>query len=891
MGWRRFFRRQCADAEVQSEIESFLEEETAENVARGMMPDEARRQARIKLGNQQQIRESLWQQNSIAVVESTWRDFAYALRTLRRNRGFAFTAILILALGIGANTAIFSLMNAVLLRSLPVDDPSNLVRLTMNVQMASQNIQNIPINYPILEFLSRRAKSFSGVFGWSDCEFVFSRNGAVRLYRGAIVSGNTFNVLGIRPALGRLLTAEDDQKGGGPDGWAAVISHRLWMTTFQGDPRVIGSHINLANHSVTIVGVTPAGFEGVIVADRPDFYLPLYFEPVMRGAQSQFHLAASLWLTGFARLRSGVGEKEAAAEMAALLPSMFDAILPAPVRHLPFIEHSRLVVESGRTGWSLLQPQYTHALMLLQCMVAVLLLIGCANLSGLCLARASARQKEFAIRGALGAAPGRLLRQVLVESLLLALTGAALGVALAWPAARLVVQHLGDRGVAQSLSTRPDATVLLVTAICAVACAIFFGMAPAWQARRAGLEPVLHQVNSQSQRAGLRSILISLEVALSLVLVVLAGLLGTTVVQLKAQNPGFRTEDVLFAATEFDRLPEKGRDLADLYLRMEQRMEEMPGIEEASIARLTPLSGSAASGSFAAAGQAAFSVANINEIGPHYFAAIGTPILAGHGFSLQDMAGNKCILNQTAAKRYFPNGVALGHTLSRLVRQAKSGVESRHDCEVIGISADAKYANLRDAVPPVVYLPFGADTSGISSLFFVLHGRDDTAALKAYQAVLHEMAPGAPEAKSISFAEQYENSVARDQLLSQLSGFFAGLALLLSGIGIYGLVAWRVTERTAEIGIRMALGASRRGILSLVLRQLFSLLVAGLLLGAVAAWFAAHAIHGFLFGVAPNNPFWFILAVAALVATAVVAAVLPARRAASVDPMQALRTE
>jgi len=891
MSWLRFFRRRRADAELQQELDVYLAEEIAENIAGGVSPGEARRKAKIKLGNPQRVRESLWQQNTLSIIDSSGRDLGYAFRTLRRKPGFALTAILILALGIGANTAIFSLMNAVLLRSLPVDDPSSLVRLTMKVQIGSQNVENIPINYPILEFLARHAKSFSGVFGWSGCEFVLSRNGAARSYHGAIISGNTFDVLGVRPALGRLLTTQDDQNGGGPDGWAAVISHRLWMTAFQGDPRVIGSQVNLADHSATIVGVTPAGFEGVIVADRPDFYLPLNFEPVMRGAQSQLHTGANLWLTGFARLRSGVSERQAAAEMAALLPSMFDAILPAAVRHLPFIEHSRLVVESGRTGWSFLQPEYTRALMLLQCMVAILLLIGCANLSGLCLARASARQKEFAIRGALGAAPGRLLRQVLVESLLLAVTGAVLGMVIAWPAARFVVQHLGDRGVAQSLSARPDATVLLVTAACAIACAIFFGMAPAWQARRTSLEPVLRQANGQSRRAGLRSVLIPLEVALSLVLVVLAGLLGTTIVQLKAQNPGFRTDNVLFAEAEFDRLPEKGRDLADLYLRMQQRMEQIPGIEAASVARLTPLNGSTASGSFAAAGEAHFSIADTNEVGPHYFAAIGTPILAGHGFSLQDMKSNECVLNQTAAERYFPNGAALGHTLSQLERQARNGAESRRDCVVVGVSADAKYANLRDAVPPVVYLPIGADTNGLSSLSFVLHGRDDATALRAYQTVLHEMAPGAPEAEPISFAEQYEDSVARDQLLSQLSGFFAVLALLLSGIGIYGLVAWRVAERTTEIGIRMALGATRRGILSLMLRQLLFLLVAGLLLGGAAAWFAAHAIRGFLFGVAPNNPLWFMLAAAALITTAITASMLPARRAVSVDPMQTLRTE
>ena len=891
MSLKRFFSRSRRDAELAREIEEHIELETEENRARGLSPDQARRRAYVKLGSPRRVREDLWQQNTVTVADNLWRDLKYALRTLRRTPGFTLTAVLILALGIGANTAIFTLMNALLLRSLPVSDPSSLVRLTMNVQMDSNTIRNIPLNYPIIGSLSRRAKSFAGIFGWSGTDFVLSRNGVVRQYHGALVSGGAFGILGVRPALGRLLTPQDDQHGGGPDGWAAVVSHRFWTTALHGNPSVIGSQVNLNDHNVTIIGVAPAGFEGVIVAERPDFYLPLNYETVMNGKSSHLYTAGDLWLPAFARLRPGVTPKRAAAELTSLFPAICDEILPPAIRHLPFIERSRLVVESGRAGWNQLQPQYTQALLLLQCLVVVVLLICCANLSGLCLARAGARQKEFAIRGALGAAPFRLVRQVLVESLLLAIPGAALGVAFAWPAARLLVQHLGDRQVAQSLSTRPDATVLVATVLCSIACALFFGMAPAWQARRTSVEPILRQTARHSRRAGLRSVFIPIEVALSLVLVVIAGLLGSTLMRLRTQNPGFRTENVLFARADFTRLPLQGRDLVALYLRMLQRMEQVPGIQQASLAELTPLSGMIHTGNFGAAGQSSFASSDISDVGPHYFAAIGTPIVAGHDFSAQDTSASTCVVNEAAASRYFSTGAALGHTLRRSGRQMNTGAEITHDCLIVGVSANAKYDNLRDSAPSVVYYPIASDTHGLPALYFVLHAHDDAAALAAYKAVLHEMAPSTPEAEPITFAAQFDDSIARDQVLSMLSGFFAALALLLSGIGIYGLVAWTVTERTAEIGIRTALGATRTAIVTLVLRQVFILLTVGLVCGGVGAWFAAHSIRSFLFETAPGDPLFFILAATALALTAALAALLPARHAASVDPMQALRTE
>jgi predicted permease len=896
---RSLLFRKRAGEHLQAEMQFHLDGLIAENIAAGMPPEEARYAAMRAFGNAVVANEQTQETWGWTWLERLVQDLRFATRQIRRAPGFAPIAILTLALGIGANNAVFTLTHALLLQNLPVAEPVWLVRLTLRLSDSDPDDDNAPLNLPMMQAIARRAHSFSGVFGWCVYDFVPPRGENRDDIRGAIVSGNAFQVLGVQPAAGRLLTPADDQPGGGPDGWAGVISYRRWLEQYHADPFVIGRRILVTDHSVTIVGVAPAGFEGVLVAEHPDLYLPLEFDAALNaanGGEAGLHSGQRLWLITFARLRAGVNRSQAGAEMSAILPSLLDEVMPASFRHAPMVEKARMEVASGETGWSYLRLEYTEPLVLLQLLVAAVLLICCANLSGLFLARASARQQEFAIRAALGAARPRLMRQLLIESLVLALPGALIGIGLAWAAGPWIVHSLGSPQAAISLSSRPNLAVLSVTAICAVLCALLFGLAPAWTASHTSAEAAMRSSSSRMAggNAGARRFLIPLQVALSLALVVVAALLGSTVVRLRTDDSGYRTENVSFYIADFNRIPQKGAELVPLYRRIMTRIDEEPGVDSASVVENPPLLNWYNSGKFIAATDAQHaqpSVTSLNSVGAHFFAAVGTPLLAGRDFRNEDADLNSCILNVSAAQRYFAHTTALGKMLRQLPHEMGNTNETAHDCQIIGIAQDTKYDTLAESYLPIVYLPLSARTERLTGLFFVVHARNQRAADRAYRTAIHEIAPTAPEVKPILFSNLFNDSIASQQLLSALSGFFAFLGLLLSGIGIYGLMAWNVTQRTMEIGVRMALGATRMRVFLLVMQQVAILLAVGVAVGGIAAFFAARSIRSFLFEVQPGNPAVFGLAALSLVLIGLLAAVLPARRAVSIDPLRALRTE
>jgi predicted permease len=816
---------------------------------------------------------------------------------VKRAPGFAIVAVLTLALGIGANTAVFTLIHALMLTTLQVRDPGELVRLTMDLNVPGNDHHDSPLNLPIIEAIGRQSHSVRDVFGWCVYDFPF-RDGSVNSgLHGAIVSGNAFESLGVHPALGRLLTPLDDRDGGGPDGLAGVISYRLWREHYDAEPSIIGHHIIVTDHDVIIVGVAPAGFEGVIAAEHPDIYLPLEFEAALYG-EARKHDGGGLWLQTFARLSPGVNRERAAAEINMLLPAIQDETLPPAMRHLQVVETARFEVKSASTGWSRLRLQYTGPLLLLQLMVATVLLICCANLSGLFLARASARRQEFAIRGALGASRFRLVHQLLVECLMLALPGALLGVGFAWITGPWIVHMLGNPQAEQAISMRPNLAVLSVALGCAVFCALLFGMAPSWLASHTRVDAADLRTSlprTALPRTRLRNFFVPFQVALSLTLIVVASLLGATIERLLTESSGYRTENVVFALTDFLRIPEKGEALVELYRRMAAHIEQFPGVEHASVAALYPLMDSRWTDDFVAAdnaGRIRPSEATENAVTAHYFSAAGIPMLAGRDFQDNDSDNGACIVSQAAARLYFPSAAALNKTLRLIIHRMRTGVETFRDCQIIGIVSDTKYDSLRQSPPPIVYMPLKAEfCDGGAALFFIIHGRSVEAEKSAYLKALREMAPTSPEIPPFEFSQTFHDSVARERLLSVLSGFFALLGLLLSGIGIYGLVAWNVTRRTTEIGLRIALGATRVKIFALVMSQVIGLLVAGVLIGGAAAFFASRAIRSFLFEVRPGDPLIFVLSTLVLTLIGLIAATLPARRAVSIDPMQALKAE
>ena len=898
----RFFARRRMRNDLAEEMQQHLAEKTEALIAAGMSPADAHRAARRAFGNLTLLQERGREVWCFDIIENLWSDTRLALRRLRRSPAFAAAAILTLALGIGANTGVLTLMHALLLRSLPVPEPARLVRIALDVHSPLGEADDLPLNLPLLQSIARHSTTLSGMFGWSAYNFILREDTGLRVYSGAVVSGNTFQVLGVAPAAGRLLTPRDDQKGGGPDGWAAVISHRFWQQHDHASASVIGKHITLADHSVTIVGVAPQGFEGVFVGTHPDFYLPLAYEPVMRGAGSVLHLPGNLWLTTWSRLKPGVSMQAAAAELHTLFPVAAEETLPPAARHTPVIEHSTFSLRPGSAGWSSLQSQYRKPLLLSQALVGMVLLVCCVNLAGLSLARTATREHEFAVRAALGASRRRLIQQPLLESLLLAFAGGALSIAIAWGIDRCLLRFLADREAAASLSVQPSPATLLAAGLCAILCALLFGIGPAWWVGRVPAQPTLRRGAgslASARRSLARSFFVPAQVALTLVLVVVAGLLSATVVNLHTGSLGFRTENVVFVPADFERLPEKGADLVLLYRRMLARLRQMPGVLGASVAENTPLSGIWSSGSY---GSHVLTPAQrddpqhhylSNDVGPGYFTTLGTRLLAGRDFTGTDQ--DSCVLNRSAAARLFGSSARLGPVLGRGVWQSSgsmnSGEVADRECRVIGIVEDAKYTALRDPAQPTVYYPFGAATSRLFSMYFVLHAQTLSLAQSAYHRVLHEAAADTPETEPVSFAEQLSNSIARERLLSILSGFFAALTLLLSGIGVYALMAADVTRRTREIGVRMALGATRRHVLLTVIGKAALLLGLGLVLGSGGVWFAARILRPFLYNIAWSDHTVFLLAVSLLTIAGLAAAALPARRAVLIDPVDALRSE
>lgn len=887
-----FHSKRQLDADLDEELRAHIDLAIEETRSRGLSESEARTAALREFGGITQVRENYRMQRGLPWLETLVQDVRFAVRQIVRVPGFALVAIFTLALGIGANTAIFTLTHALLLRGLPVADPARLVRLVIDSHAPDPRGNNIPLSLSMIETLQRRAKAFSGVFGWSVYDLVLKDNGASRGHRGAMVTGNTFDVLGLHAAAGRLLLPADDRPGGGPDGWAAVISYRLWMSQYHGDPAVVGRHVTVTDHGVTIVGVAPEGFEGVIVAEHPDLYLPVEFSAALNNNEQQMHQGGMLWLTAFARLKPGVDRAQAQAEMTTIFPSVLDAMLPPSIRHLPQVMNSTLDVDPARTGWSPLRMQYTKPLLLLQVLVGVVLLICCANLSGLFLARASARQQEFAIRGALGAGRGRLMRQLLVESIMLAVPSALFGMVLAWLGGPWLLRGLGNSQAQVSLSTRPDFAVLAITTVCAGLCALLFGMAPAWAASRTNFETALRSTRSRigGGTTLVRRLFLPFQVALSLALVVVAALLGATVVHLRTEASGFRMQNVMFYYADFGRLPQKGAALLPLYRRITMRMEEEPGVDAASVTNILPYYGWIERQSFTAAQDSLHAKTmdtDVSEIGAHYFAALGTPILAGRDLRNDDADRHSCVMNQHAAAMFFPHGSALGQTLHEVRHDLRTDQTTVWNCQVVGIVQNTKYDTVREAPSAIVYLPLQADRG----LYFVIHARSLDQAKAAYHHAIQELAPASPETDPATLRELFNDSAARDQLLSAMSGFFAVLALLLSGIGIYGMVAWNVSQRTTEIGVRMALGATRGRVFGMVLRQIVALMAMGLAGGAFASYFAARSVRSFLYEIQAENLHVFALAAGVLVVIGLVAAAIPARRAMRVEPMQALRSE
>ena len=895
MSWLRFFRRRYWDEERARELQAHLDIETDENIARGMMPDEARFAARRKLGNPTQIREEIYRMNSIGFVETLWKDLRFGARLLRLNPGFTLVAILSLALGIGANTAIFQLLNAVLLRTLPVENPQELAEIRISNVTELRGSTNSPYaaaTYALWEQIRKQQQAFSGTFAWMDDEFNLAPRGEARLAHGMWVSGDFFQVLGVRPFLGRVISASDDHRGCGLPG--AVISYAFWQREFGGAASVLGRKITLEYHPVSIIGVTPQGFDGLVVGRSFDVALPVCSQPALAD-YSYLDDGNIWWLTVMGRLKPGWTVNRASAHLSSISPGIFESTLPPDYPRASIKEYLsyKLTASSAGTGVSVLRNHYAEALKMLLAIAALVLLIACANLANLMLARASAREREIALRLALGASRGRVIRQLLAESLLLAASGAILGALLARSLSQTLVSLISTERSRWFLDLELDWHVLGFTAAVGVLTCVFFGLAPALRATSAAPGAMVKSggrgITANRERFGMRRALVVSQIALSLVLLVTALLFSRSLRHLIKLDAGFQQDGILIADTDLTnlRLPvARWDEFKELVL---DRVRAIPGVEAAADVKFVPLSGDAGDNQVWLDGREEKINPYFNWISTGYFKTLATPLLAGRDFDARDThtSVKVAIVNEAFVRRL---GIREGAISKRFRREATSA-EPETVFEIVGVVKDAKYRDLREDFKPTVFLPMPQQASPEPTQHVLIRSSAPPARLIApVKRTLAEINPGIAFLFSY-FKTRIRDGLLRERLMATLSGFFGALAGLLATTGLYGVISYMVVRRTNEIGIRMALGADRRDVVKMILREAGLLLFFGSVTGTVLALAAATTARSMLFALQPYDPPTLGMAIALLAAVTLAAGYLPARRAAKLDPMTALRDE
>ncbi len=811
------------------------------------------------------------------------RDLRYALRTLLRAPGFALAVVLTLGLGIGANTAIFSLVDAVLLRALPVREPEALVMLRRN----STN--------PIWEQIQTRAAPFfAGAAAWSDDRFDLARGGQTDAVDGLFVSGTFFETLGIEPALGRLLTTADDRRGGSADGPTAVISHRFWQLRYGGDPSVVGRTLTLDRVPVTIVGVVPARFLGPNIGQTFDVVVPIGLVDRLRPGASQSVLdgRSHWWLKTMFRLRHGQTIEAATAALRSVQPAVRAATIPqrwGPEDQAAYLT-GPFELESASAGRSELRTQYRQPLLVLMGMVGVVLLVACANVANLLLARGEARRHELSARLALGASQGRLVRQLLTESVLLVIPGTALGLTLAVWGSRLLVTQLTTSESSVTLAMPVDWRLLGFLALLGVATGLGFGLVPAWRARRLNAADVIaHAAHSRVTRRGAVSgPLVIAQVALSLVLVVAAGLFGRTFRALASRDLGFQPEGLLQVSLEIGRTPVAQR--TEVLARVRDAVARVAGVRAAGVSAMEPLGGSYwTEGVDVPGGQPARGAersAHVNAITPGWFATYDTPLVAGRDFDARDRPGAPvAIVNAAFVRHFFGSQPALGRRI-----RLNNGPDRRELVEIVGVVADAAYRELRGERPPTLYRPLAQ----IGEPFPVaaVTVRIGPGGAPGLQPALTRAITGVDPTMALTYRSveaRLHDRLSESRTIALLSGFLGGLALLLAAIGLYGVTSYGVTERRREIGIRLTLGASRAAAERFVLARVARLVVVGLALGLGASLLAGPAIRTLLYELEPRDPATLVVATGTLLLVGLLAGWLPARRAARIDPARVLR--
>ncbi|HLN97218.1 MAG TPA: ABC transporter permease [Pyrinomonadaceae bacterium] len=839
------------------------------------------------------------------MIDSVWKDVRYSWRSLLKRPAFTVVALVILALGIGANTAIFTLINAVVLKPLPVNKPEELVLFNGAASEGTRTSDGDIsarrwdiFSYASYRYFREHDTSFQELSAFRSGESRLSvrrtdaqAGQAAERASGHLVSGNYFAVLGVNAQQGRVLTNDDDLPAAHP---AAVISNGYWQQKLNSDAQIIGKDILLNGTAFTIVGVMPPQFFGTRVRRSPDFWLPLTFQPQIELRQPYRDNNNVYWLNVIGRLKPGISMEQAQAsvnlELRQFLFEQSGSQLNDESRLA--IQNSYVTLTPGGRGISGLRFHYSQALRMLMVIVALVLLIACANVGNLLLSRAAARQAEISLRQALGASRARLMRQLLTESLLLAFIGGFAGIILAQWGVSLLVTRLA---ATSPLDVKPDASVLLFTLGISLVSGVLFGIAPALRATKLDLTSALKEKSShgRKRRFNLGSALVVTQVAVSLILLVGAGLFARSLIKLQQEDLGFNRDNVLLASVDARLAGYKPDELSALYRQLYERLSALPNVRSATLASYSPMGGTRTSSTVTVRGYSPnkgedMTVSDI-FIGPDFCETLGVPLLMGREIGLQDAPNSSRVgvVNQSFARAFFGDQNPIGR---RLTFEEDS---DKDDFEIVGVIGDSKYDNAKEKAEKAVFRPIlqVQDQQTFNNVLELRTAGDPLSLSAEVRAAIAQVNDRLSILNLTSLRLQTDETLSQEKLITQLVSFFGLLGLLLSCVGLYGIMAHAVVRRTNEIGIRIALGAERGNIIWMVLRESLLLVAIGLVVGIPAAWAAANLISSQLFGVNPSDPVSLLTAALSLTTVAALAGYLPARKASRVDPLVALRYE
>ena len=931
---RGLFRKRTLEQEMADEIQAHLEMQIEDHLRQGMTLEEARYLALRKFGGVEQVKETHREQRSLALLETLLRDVAYGLRMLRRSPGVTAVAILSLALGIGANTALFSVVDAVLLKTLPVQDPERLMvfewqagrAYRVSAMSGTSNVDSPPgtrglslFRYDVFEKL-REAQgatpeaSLTDLFAFGPLPKLTAKIGdQAELIDGQAVSGDYYAGLRLKPTLGRVITPEDDRPGAAP---VAVLSYDFWQDRFGGNPNVVGQQLKLNQQSLTIIGITPPGFNGTSQVDyHPVVTIPLTKEPLVRGDNSLLGSTSApglWWLNVMGRLRPGATQEQARQSLnGAFQTAALDAMPPPRKANEParieVKDYPRLISEPGDRGMLDRRKRYAPTIYGLFIIVALVLLIACANLANLLLARGHQRGPEISVRLALGAGRRRLLRQLLTESLLLATLGGVVGVIFAfWGKSAIVAladseTGLLPSGVELSLNWR----VLLFTLAVSVLTGVLFGFVPAWRASRLDLNSTLKQSGRTTGRVSrLSKGLLVVQVAVSALLLAGAGLFIRTLYNLQHVPLGFNEDNVLLFTLQPEQAGYKDEAVLRFYQQLFERLDHLPEVQSATFARVELIADDNWFNDFLLPGESAATAADHETmrqmVRENYFATMEIPLLRGRAFKAQDDAHAPAVavINQTFQEKFFPNEEALGKHITLNYHQ--------RDLEIVGVVANTKYSRQREQNEPLLYTPWQQETSDIGEMHFALRTTGNPTALAdTVREVVRKLDSNLPITRISTQTARAQATLGQERLYARLLSFFGVLALVLAAIGLFGVLAYSVSQRTKEIGIRMAFGARVGQVIRLVIWQGMKLVLIGLVLSALVGYLLNYLLErqyfapdGWqremaeqLYGVKLGDPLTLVVIATLLALVALFSCWLPARRAAKVDPLVALRYE